>query len=222
MNYLETLDSSIQTYTINNVDVKKYNEHRLCYVDTIPETYSDYDEVTKAIHNTPEYQKFAKERKEYSEMLLKTKSCYSSREIDEFERDNAPDIRFTRVNFKEYPNPEYTDGYTHELYFTDDLNKQWGDDWNDAPYEYNSGYPYNDETDVIRVVVSLPEDIILPHTRFWNSPFSVEDINAGAIPWIFWKHPKTILHSMSINGGDSLLEVLDKYRLYSCNMEYDN
>lgn len=28
-------------------------------------------------------------------------------------------------------------------YFTtNDLDRQWGDDWNDAPYEHNAGSPY--------------------------------------------------------------------------------
>ena len=28
-------------------------------------------------------------------------------------------------------------------YFTtQDLDKQWGDDWDDAPYEHNAGLPY--------------------------------------------------------------------------------
>ena len=28
------------------------------------------------------------------------------------------------------------------LYFTDSFEKQWGDDWDDAPYEHNAGEPY--------------------------------------------------------------------------------
>ena len=37
---------------------------------------------------------------------------------------------------------------THQglrLFFTNaDLTKQWGDDWNDAPYDCNAGWPYDD------------------------------------------------------------------------------
>ena len=33
------------------------------------------------------------------------------------------------------------------LYFTelDDVTKQWGDDWDDVPYEHNSGTPYESD-----------------------------------------------------------------------------
>ena len=34
------------------------------------------------------------------------------------------------------------------LYFTNDMEKQWGDDWDDAPYEHNSESPYENETDI--------------------------------------------------------------------------
>lgn len=44
------------------------------------------------------------------------------------------------------PNPRYHKGKT-ELYafFTEvALADQWGDDWDDAPYEYNAEEPYDD------------------------------------------------------------------------------
>ena len=28
------------------------------------------------------------------------------------------------------------------MYFTDNFKNQWGDDWDDAPYEHNAGEPY--------------------------------------------------------------------------------
>lgn len=39
--------------------------------------------------------------------------------------------------------------YVHHniLYFTDSFEKQWGDDWDDAPYEHNAGEPYEWEDD---------------------------------------------------------------------------
>ena len=33
------------------------------------------------------------------------------------------------------------------LYFTDNFDKQWGDDWNDAPLDCNAGIPYDDVID---------------------------------------------------------------------------
>ena len=33
------------------------------------------------------------------------------------------------------------------LYFTEleDVTEQWGDDWDDAPYEHNAGTPYEND-----------------------------------------------------------------------------
>jgi len=75
-------------------------------------------------------------------------------------------------------------------YFTTrELDKQWGDDWNDAPYEHNAGTPYHDRQNnppqwVISTIMfdsnmETPADIAA-----CNSPFSVEQINAGITPWL--------------------------------------
>ena len=78
-------------------------------------------------------------------------------------------------------------------YFTTQvLAKQWGDDWNDAPYEHNAGLPYEyDEHDrkkgrepwrIVKLAFGAPLDE--PCERQVNSSFSVEQINAGQVPWL--------------------------------------
>lgn len=79
-------------------------------------------------------------------------------------------------------------------YFTSQpLDKQWGDDWNDAPYEHNAGHPYdpgpNDlhpdgtpKWTVVQMVWDGPFE--LPCDHHLNSPYSVEQINAGAVAWL--------------------------------------
>lgn len=69
--------------------------------------------------------------------------------------------------------------------------KQWGDDWNDAPYEHNAGPPYE-----WRSERGTPE-----YTLMWgmftgpllepadyhggiNSPWSIEMINEMRTPWL--------------------------------------
>ena len=75
-------------------------------------------------------------------------------------------------------------------YFTTQpLEKQWGDDWNDAPYEYNAGTPYewhepDGEPRWEIVTVGYHGDFWEPGDRTLNSPYSVETINAGAVPWL--------------------------------------
>lgn len=70
------------------------------------------------------------------------------------------------------------------------LEYQWGDDWNDAPYEHNAGDPYqwhsHDDLpqytllDVMfQVGMETPADI-----ANGNSAYSVEQINKRYTPWL--------------------------------------
>lgn len=79
------------------------------------------------------------------------------------------------------------------FFTTRDLKDQWGDDWNDAPYEHNAGHPYTwhaSETNpkqeydiyVMRVwknELKDPADIKQP-----NSWISVDRINDLEQPWL--------------------------------------
>ena len=62
----------------------------------------------------------------------------------------------------------------------------WGDDWNDTPYECNAGPPYSaphgDPSSL--AVVAWDGDFVEPADGHFNSPFSVDDINRGIIPWL--------------------------------------
>ena len=37
------------------------------------------------------------------------------------------------------------------MYFTSDIDNQWGDDWDDIPYEHNAGKPYETNTIVKKI-----------------------------------------------------------------------
>lgn len=73
-------------------------------------------------------------------------------------------------------------------YFTtQDVTEQWGDDWNDAPYEHNAGEPYGPWRDgeaweITRVAFDGPFE--RPCDGHFNSPYTVEQINAGAVAWL--------------------------------------
>jgi hypothetical protein len=126
-------------------------------------------------------------------------------------------------------------------YFTTkDLSEQWGDDWNDAPYEHNAGPPYGpcwhnepehvakrgglctcvpcvrdwhpDGTpkwEIVQVAIDAP--LVTPDEGFFNSPYSVEAINAGAIPWL-----RTDQYhqgeSVSIPAGTTLIDFCELVR----------
>lgn len=153
-----------------------YYNYKLCYIDSIPETIFDWDEESKIIINSNQ---FSWENKE---LVCKLKS-------------------------EEIPNPNFIPGEQEFFaFFTPlDLDTQWGDDWNDTPYEHNSGIPYDhgndikDKVDILVIPFYVPENYSrFPNHGTINSTFSVKDINDGAIPWIFIRKGK---NKTVINAG---------------------
>jgi hypothetical protein len=73
------------------------------------------------------------------------------------------------------------------VYFTSgDIEKQWGDGWNDAPYECNAGEPYDTiEGQKIEITKLIYEgDFDQPCTGKSNSGYSIETINKRVTPWL--------------------------------------
>ena len=99
------------------------------------------------------------------------------------------------------------------LYFTNDMEKQWGDDWEDAPYEHNAEPPYENETDIYSIIIEhCFSDICTPMKGYSNSPYSVKDINEGIVPWI--TIPRKEKNSIFIKAGDTLFSVIDRIKSY--------
>lgn len=77
------------------------------------------------------------------------------------------------------------------LWFTTaPLSEQWGDDWNDAPYEHNAGSPYwwlpgrgKPFHELFCMAVRTTMETPAERSHF-NSPWSVEQINRGEAPWL--------------------------------------
>jgi hypothetical protein len=118
---------------------------------------------------------------------------------------------------------------------TQELSKQWGDDWNDAPYEHNAGTPYrpspcqfgrqgkdcqcescqrewnNDGTpkwDIKKIVFEGP--FIQPSDNYCNSPYSVEMINNGAVAWL--RTDGWTKEFVAIGAGTTLQEFIAKVK----------
>ena len=92
-------------------------------------------------------------------------------------------------------------------YFTKlPLDEQWGDDWDDAPYEHNAGEPYEHlGADIMKL--AWEGDLDTPCGNYNNSPYSVQRINKGAVPWLVsspWN--KNIF--VSIPGGTTMLDFI--------------
>lgn len=93
----------------------------------------------------------------------------------------------------------YVDG--QKAWFTDSFEKQWGDDWNDKPYECNAGEPYENWSELIEDNEDVFKRKYKHHqiklktlyfeTDDWSEQkpcgmgrFSVEDINKGTVAWV--------------------------------------
>jgi hypothetical protein len=106
----------------------------------------------------------------------------------------------------------YVDGRC--AYFTTQpLKQQWGDDWNDAPYEHNAGDPY---------AYSAHDEIHRRYYEGWfqtpaddawhgNSRYSVETINAGGVPWLRLDR-NSATREDHIWAGDTIAEFTRKIR----------
>lgn len=60
--------------------------------------------------------------------------------------------------------------------------RQWGDDWNDRPYECNAGTPYTYDDGEIRIIGFKGARLETPAEAGFE--ISVERINQGVIPWL--------------------------------------
>ncbi len=59
--------------------------------------------------------------------------------------------------------------------------EEWGDDWNDAPYESNAGRPYGRDASLTRVAYEHPAyQTPAGQPRGWT----VEQINRCDVPWL--------------------------------------
>lgn len=69
-------------------------------------------------------------------------------------------------------------------YFTDNLKEQWGDDWDDTPYEHNAGVPYEHNGEKVEKI-AFDVDLSTPaEIAGINSGYSVQDINEGKVAWL--------------------------------------
>lgn len=107
-----------------------------------------------------------------------------------------------------------------DAYFTKlPLDKVWGDDWDDAPYECNAGLPYDYD-----FILHITEEYLRePCYWHYNSPYSVKAINSGAVAWL------TDRENVSIKAGVSPQEFIelvhkagDEVFLPLSNEQYNN
>lgn len=110
------------------------------------------------------------------------------------------------------------------VWFTTNLREQSGDDWNDVPFEHNACPPYlgyDQDWKVFRVAVfanPFKHRLLTPDSNYYNSPWSVDDINAGFAPWLSLTdlhcQPLTIAILMAGTTYAEFKEFAARYRLF--------
>jgi hypothetical protein len=109
----------------------------------------------------------------------------------------------------------YVDGRDQFAWFTScPLAFQWGDDWDDKPYEHNAGDPYTDHEiggERVKhqlVKVAWESNYVTPCSGHVNSPYSVRDINCGGIAWLRAPSVRSDSTIAGIYAGASLREFI--------------
>lgn len=67
-------------------------------------------------------------------------------------------------------------------YFAKDFDAARGDDWDDAPYQYNAEPPCEDSTELVRC--AFDSDYAAPADVLYDRAPSVDAINSGAVAWL--------------------------------------
>ena len=110
-------------------------------------------------------------------------------------------------------------------YFTSqELSDQTGDDWNDAPYEHNAGEPYSpyrDDEDWEILKVAFDGGFIQPHGMHTNSPWSVDQINRGHVPWLrTWTDSDCLYAGAFYREFVEFIQKYDGHVYLVCNQEF--
>lgn len=221
----------ISVKDINNLDDVDLYNYKLCYIDDISKTIYDYTPDAKACRETAEW-------KEAYKVYNETHSKY-----DYLDYMSNPILK-RGSECADFLNPDYIPGEQEfYAYFTPlSLKDQWGDDWNDSPYDCNAEIPYDividdsettsPDINVARktheiTIIQVPFAIKSYNTMFpkdWseNIPFCVDDINNGAIAWIYDNNSanhKSVCVYAGINPFD-FIQKLEEIEANNPNWKY--
>jgi len=126
------------------------------------------------------------------------------------------------MKFKDYRLCYAWDGV---LYFTDNFEHQWGDDWNDslfsseAPYEVAFDEPASKDDNSGHIFRMFVDTECSNNISFAGDTvgdfgyYSVENINKGAAPWVTlskWDHENKRYVNDFLLGGMTVSQVCDK------------
>lgn len=212
-------------------------------------TWLDIDEIIELSKNSPEMniwcvnmetcQDFLTKAKEIAKIAEESRDKIDEgwrfgkvtepKDFDDYKENHIPNIYDSEINDLEKDEYYlcYGDPDENILYFSERHAKDnWGDDWDDAPYEHNAGTPYNEDydgpelgikngrgiynpIDIKEVRFELNEEIYeirKPCYGTINSSYAVKDINNGAIAWLYIKSCIKDKESIAVNADCTLIE----------------
>lgn len=134
--------------------------------------------------------------------------------------DFARGKAYDEENYEWIPFDDEDETIHYQAYFTPiDLKDQWGDDWDDAPYEYNAEEPYDDYWDgndakheiniyVVHFTVPKGEKTLLTPRDFcvgnYGSSVSVSQINSGMVAWLYARESYKTCDGFAIQSGTTI------------------
>ena len=139
-----------------------YGEYKLCYIDDVPRTFL----TTRLMPRNIGRRRNGRRKTEGVRKNSRRRgACHQTIRNSAFFRN--PILR-RGSECMDFPNPDYIPGdQTLLAYFTPlALEDQWGDDWDDAPYDCNAGSPYDhmhnekgewEEFEMLEVLFYLPK-----------------------------------------------------------------
>ena len=134
--------------------------------------------------------------------------------------DESRGKEYNEETYKWTPFDDIEERDHYDAYFTSiPMEKQWGDDWDDSPYEYNAEPPYDNhwddndvrtEHEILVISFSLSKGIAsLPKGNCLNSPFSVCQINSGRAAWLYFENSYKCCDGKSIHAGTTAKDFID-------------
>lgn len=140
--------------------------------------------------------------------------------------DLARGKAYDEENYEWIPFDDEDEKIHYQAYFTPiDLKDQWGDDWDDAPYEYNAGEPYDDYFDndgqheiniyVVHFAVEkdFDETLLCPRDYCYGrygSGVSVSQINSGMVAWMYKRESYKACDGFAIQAGTTIADFAEK------------
>lgn len=116
---------------------------------------------------------------------------------------------------------QYSDTVYVGLWFTTvDMSLQWGDDWDDKPYDEAAGIPYDTHIREdggheghIVYTLTLPanRDTLLMPCDYANRSLSACELNSNRAAWLYFRETDGRCDGISVSAKERVSEVLAKF-----------